>query len=86
MQNPSVDERSQDRPLAIARLCPRVEPRKRQAFLGYGLNYLIDIENAVIVDVEATPARTYDEVAATMLDRAEERFDLKPEKSTSRRS
>jgi len=31
---------------------------------GYGLNYLIDIENAVIVEVEATPARTYDEVAA----------------------
>jgi hypothetical protein len=29
------------------------------------LNFLIDIENAVIVDVEATPARTYDEVAAT---------------------
>jgi hypothetical protein len=29
---------------------------------GYGLNYLIDIENAVIVDVEPTPARTYDEV------------------------
>ncbi len=24
---------------------------------GYGLNYLIDIENAVIVDVEATPAQ-----------------------------
>jgi hypothetical protein len=39
---------------------------------GYGLNYLIDIDNAVIVDVEATPARAYDEVAATktMLDRA----------------
>src|SRR6202162_3243667 len=52
---------------------------KRVQF-GYGLNYLIDIENAVIVDVEATPARTYDEVAPTqtMLDRAEERFDLKP--------
>src|SRR5262245_10571709 len=52
---------------------------KRVQF-GYGLNYLIDIENAVIVDVEATPARTYDEVAATrtMLDRAEKRFDLKP--------
>ena len=32
---------------------------KRVQF-GYGLNYLIDIENAVIVDVEATPARTYD--------------------------
>ncbi len=30
---------------------------KRVQF-GYGLNYLIDLENAVIVDVEATPART----------------------------
>jgi hypothetical protein len=52
---------------------------KRVQF-GYGLNYLIDIENAVIVDVEATPARTYDEVTATqtMLDRVEERFDLRP--------
>ena len=49
---------------------------------GYGLNYLIEIENAVIVDVEATPARTYDEVAATqtMLARAEERFNLKPKR------
>src|SRR6266702_308673 len=37
---------------------------KRVQF-GYGLNYLIDIKYAVIVDVEATPARTYDEVAAT---------------------
>jgi len=47
---------------------------------GYGLNHLIDIENAVIIDVETTPARTYDEVAATqtMLDRAEERFNPKP--------
>jgi len=54
---------------------------KRVQF-GYGLNYLIDIENAVIVDVEATPARTYDEVAATktMLDRTEERFHLKPKR------
>src|SRR5499427_6426780 len=47
---------------------------KRVQF-GYGLNYLIDIENAVIVDVEATPARTYDEVAAarTMIERTEQR-------------
>jgi hypothetical protein len=47
-----------------------------------GHNYLIDIENAVIIDVEATPARTYDEVAATqtMLDRAHEHFDLKPKR------
>ena len=54
---------------------------KRVQF-GYGLNYLIDIENAVIVDVEATPARTYDEVAATktMIERTEACFDLKPER------
>ena len=54
---------------------------KRVQF-GYGLNYLIDIENAVIVDVEATPARTYDEVDATktMIDRTEQRFDLKPKR------
>lgn len=54
---------------------------KRVQF-GYGLNYLIDIKNAVIVDVEATPARTYDEVAVTktMLDRTEQRFDLKPKR------
>ena len=50
---------------------------KRVQF-GYGLNYLIDIENAVIVDVEATPARTYDEVAATktMIKRTD--WDLSP--------
>jgi transposase len=54
---------------------------KRVQF-GYGLNYLIDIDNAVIVDVEATPARTYDEVEATkvMIDRAEQCFDLKPKR------
>jgi hypothetical protein len=52
---------------------------KRVQF-GYGLNYLIDTEHAVIVDVEATPARTYDEVAATktMIDRTEETLGLKP--------
>jgi hypothetical protein len=54
---------------------------KRVQF-GYGLNYMIDIENAVIVDVEATPARTYDEVAATktMIERTERRLDLKPDR------
>ena len=54
---------------------------KRVQF-GYGLNYLIDIENAVIVDVEATPARTYDGVAATktMIDRTERCFALRPKR------
>ena len=54
---------------------------KRVQF-GYGLNYLIDTENAVIVDVEATPARTYDEVRATktMLNRTKRRLGLKPKR------
>lgn len=54
---------------------------KRVQF-GYGLNYLVDTENAVIVDVEPTPARTYDEVESTkrMLDRTERCFNLKPKR------
>ena len=54
---------------------------KRVQF-GYGLNYLIDIEHAIVVDVEATPARTYDEVAATktMIVRTEETLGLKPDR------
>ncbi len=54
---------------------------KRVQF-GYGLNYLIDNEHAIIVDVEATPARTYDEVLATrtMIERTKKRFGLKPKR------
>ena len=54
---------------------------KRVQF-GYGLNYLIDVEHAVIVDVEATPARTYDEVKCTeiMIKRTERVFGLKPKR------
>jgi hypothetical protein len=49
---------------------------------GYGLNYLIDVEHA-IVDVEATPARTFDEVAATstMIERTKRQFNLKPKRA-----
>jgi transposase len=52
---------------------------KRVQF-GYGLNYLVDVEHAVIVDVEATPARTYDEVATThrMIERTGRCFRLNP--------
>lgn len=57
---------------------------KRVQF-GYRLNYLIDIECAVIVDVQAIPARTYDEAAAakTMIARTEERLGLKPNRLTA---
>jgi transposase len=52
----------------------------KRVLFGYGLNYMIDTEHAIIVDVEATPARTYDEVAATrtMIERVDERLALKP--------
>jgi len=50
------------------------------AFFGYSTNYLVDVEAGIIVDVEATPALRTSEVNATrtMVDRVEERFDLKP--------
>jgi hypothetical protein len=48
---------------------------------GYSLNYLIDMEGSVILDVEATPTRISKEVDATetMIKRTEERFALKPD-------
>lgn len=54
---------------------------KRVQF-GYGLNYLIDTAHAIIVDVEPTPARTFDEVRATrgMLERTRVRFGLTPKR------
>ena len=44
--------------------------------------YLIDMENAVIVDVEATPTRISKEVdtTETMIERTEDRFGLKPDR------
>jgi transposase len=46
----------------------------------YGLNYLIDDKHAVILDVEATPARISKEVASTklMITRTQQRLGLKP--------
>jgi transposase len=51
------------------------------AFFAYSTNYLVDIHAGVIVDVEATSAHRTEENDATktMIDRVEERFDLKPE-------
>jgi len=53
-----------------------------KVMFGYSLNYLIDTQLSVIVDVEATPTRISKEVDATetMLERAQERFDLKPKR------
>src|SRR5271166_3061096 len=53
-----------------------------QAFFAYSTNYLIDVENAIIVDVEATTAIRQAEVLAAkrMIERSMERFGLYPAK------
>lgn len=50
------------------------------AFFAYSTNYLVDIDAGIIVDVEATAAHRSEELesAKTMIERVEERFDLKP--------
>src|SRR6187401_2464367 len=52
------------------------------AFFAYADNYLIDVKFGVIIDVEASRAIRQAEVGAakTMIERTEERFDLKPER------
>jgi hypothetical protein len=52
------------------------------AFFAYATNYLIDTQDAVIVDVEATRAIRQAEVGAarTMIDRTKERFGLHPKR------
>jgi transposase len=53
-----------------------------QAFFAYSTNYLIDVKNAIIVDVEATTAIRQAEVLAAkrMIKRSMGRFDLCPAK------
>ena len=53
---------------------------RNKVMFGYSLNYLIDMEHAVIVDVEATPTRISKEVdvTETMIERTQDRFALKP--------
>jgi transposase len=50
------------------------------AYFAYCTNYLIDLDAGIIVDVEASAVSKSAEVDATkkMLDRVEEKFDLKP--------
>ncbi|MBV9066338.1 MAG: transposase [Methylobacteriaceae bacterium] len=61
---------------------------KGHAFFAYATNYLIDLDHAIIVDVEATRAIRQAEVGAarTMIDRVEERFGLHPEKLAADRA
>jgi transposase len=50
------------------------------AFFAYADNYLVDVKFGIIVDVEASRAIRQAEVGAakTMIERTEQRFDLKP--------
>ena len=52
------------------------------AFFAYADNYLIDVRFGVIMDVEASRAIRQAEVSAakTMIERTEERFDIKPKR------
>jgi hypothetical protein len=54
---------------------------RHKVMFGYSLNYLIDLANAIIVDVEATPTRISKEVDATetMIERTVDRFALAPD-------
>ena len=51
------------------------------AFFAYADNYLIDVKFGIIVDVEASRAIRQAEVGAakTMIERTEQRFDIKPD-------
>ena len=55
---------------------------RHKVMFGYSLHYLIDMENAVIVDIEATPTLISNEVDATetMIKRTKDRFGLKPDR------
>src|SRR5260221_814915 len=52
------------------------------ACFAYADNYLIDVKFGIIMDVEASRAIRQAEVGAakTMIERTEERFDIKPER------
>ncbi len=52
------------------------------AFFAYSTNYLIDLKDGIIVDVEASAVNKSAEVDATrtMIDRVENKFDIRPER------
>jgi transposase len=76
---------SEVRPKFISKSDPAAQwtgALKGHAFFAYAANYLIDLEHAVIVDVEASRAIRQAEVGAarTMIDRVQDKFGLYPER------
>jgi len=82
-ENPPINPMQKPKAMSPSDPCAAWTTRGRhKVMFGYSLNYLIDVENAVILDVEATPTRITKEVDATetMIERTEERFALKPKR------
>jgi len=80
-ENPPINPMQEPKAMSPSDPCAAWTTRGRnKVMFGYSLNYLIDMENAVILDVEATPTRITKEVDATetMIERTEQRFALKP--------
>ncbi|WP_020186155.1 IS1182 family transposase [Methylopila sp. 73B] len=76
---------SETRPKFVSRSDPAAQwtgAHKGHAFFAYATNYLIDLDHAVIVDVEPSRAIRQAEVGAarTMVERAQDRFGLWPER------
>jgi IS5 family transposase len=82
-ENPPINPKQKPKAMSPSDPCAAWTTRGRhKVMFGYSLNYLIDMENAVILDVEATPTRISKEVDATetMIERTEDRFGLKPDR------
>jgi transposase len=76
---------SEVRPKFVSRSDPAAQwtgALKGHAFFAYATNYLIDMDHAIIVDVEASRAIRQAEVGAarTMIERTQDRFGLWPER------
>jgi transposase len=82
-ENPPINPDRAPKALSPTDPCAAWTTRGRhKVMFAYSLNYLMDVEEEVILDVEATPSRISLEVDATetMIERTEERFGLKPDR------
>lgn len=82
-ENPPINPDKAPKAMSPSDPCAAWTTRGRhKVIFGYSLNYLMDMEEGVILDVEATPTRITKEVIATetMIDRMEDRFGLKPKR------
>ena len=82
-ENPPINPDRAPKAMSPTDPCAAWTTRGRhKVMFAYSLNYLMDMEGEVILDVEGTPSRISLEVDATetMINRTEERFGLKPDR------